>query len=538
MSSPPEAHHAPMKEDDYSGNQFNDNNNNNNTNNNNNNNNNNNQENYQFRQDQYYNLDAKGDTAPIGNSFEEIFPDDKPHYNDWPFTIIFLITCCGFVAIAGLVLHGWASSSDAGSTIYNSTSTGTLNSNAAILLVFACVIALIFSYIGFITCQKWPKKFIYIGMIVNIVSGLGTAIMYLSLRYWSAGIVFLVMTCITAWCYWGMRSRIPLSVEILTTVMDVIKWYPTTLFASFLGTLVAGAFGFFFSLVIAASYMKYDPKQQNSEACAAGGGGCSYSKLIGVLVVVFFCGYYISEVIKNVLHTTIAGVYGCWYYMAKSDQGPPKRPLWGSFKRSITYCFGSICFGSLIVSLIETARSTLQLIRNTIVSDSQWATIGFFIIDLIIGFINWLAQYFNHYAYAFIACYGKNYIRSAKETYHMLREKGIDALINDNLIGIALGFYSLFVAYMSALFAYLYLRFTTPSYNSNGSYTAPLVAFSFVIALQLSNIVNETIKSGDATFFICLGNDPEVFMKSYPDRFDRIVKNYPDVLHKLSHQNV
>ncbi|OBA26351.1 DUF580-domain-containing protein [Hanseniaspora valbyensis NRRL Y-1626] len=506
-----------------------------------NNNNNNNNNDYQFRQDEQYDLKHEGEGAPIGGStVDELFPQEKPHWNDWPFIILFLIVLGGFIVISGIVFNYWNSnSSDYGSsTIYGNTSS-TLNSNAAVGLIFSVAISVVLTCVGFIICRIHPRSFIICGIIFNIACGLGTAIMYLALKYWSAGIVFLVFTLFSAWCYWGMRSRIPLSVEILTVVMDVIKWYPLILLVAFIGACVAAGFSFWFALVITATYMRFDPKGNNGQTCdSSSTGSCSYSKLIGVMVVVFFCGYYITEVIKNIIHVSVSGVYGCWYYMAKSDQGPPKRPIWGSFRRAVTYCLGSICFGSLIVSILETIKATLNLVKNTVLQNSQWGQIGMIVINIIFSIINWMAQYFNHYAYSFIAIYGKPYLRAAKETYHMFREKGIDALINDNLINVAIGFYATFTAYIATLFTYLFLRFTKPDYNSNGDYTAPLMAFSFLISIQIVNIVNETIRSGTATFFICLGNDPEVFMHSYRDRFDRIFNAYPQVLQKLTHQNV
>lgn len=497
----------------------------------------------QFRQDQYYNLNSKSDGAPI-ESFAEAFPtenDNKPKFNDWPFTVFFILTVCAFIVISSITLRAWAQTySSNGAGIYSDYNTGTMNTNSAILLVFAAVIALVIAFCGFVLCRMFPKFFIYCGMIVNIVAGLGTAVMYLSLRYWSAGIVFLVFTAITALCYWGMRSRIPLSVAILKTVIDAMKKCPQTMFVSFVGTLFATGFSVLFSLVLVATYIKYDPKSSN-EGCQVSGGGCSNSKLIGILVLVFFCGFYISEVIRNVIHCTVSGVFGCWYYMSKSDQGMPRWPAFGSLKRSLTYSFGSICFGSIVVSLIETLRTVINIIRQSVTANGNGgiaAQIGFMILGWLIGFLKWLASYFNHYAYCFIALYGKPYLRAAKETWYMLREKGIDALINDNLINIALGLYSMFASYLTALFAFLFLRFTNPSYNSTGGFNAPLIAFSFLLALQITNIANETIRSGTATFFVALGNDPEVFHASYPDRFDEIFKAYPDVLKKLSHHNV
>ncbi|CAD6643680.1 XXYS1_4_G0030930.mRNA.1.CDS.1 [Saccharomyces cerevisiae] len=498
---------------------------------------------YHFRQDQYYNLNSKTSGAPIG-SFDEAFPtenDNKPRWNDWPFTIFFLCTVGGFIAIAAITLRAWSQTySSTGSGIYDGVNTGTLNTNAAILLVFVCIIALVFSVLGLTLCRIFPKQFIYCGMIINLVASLGTAIMYMSLRYWSAGIVFLVFTFMTAWCYWGMRSRIPLSVAVLKVVVDAMKKCPQIFFVSFVGALVASAFGFLFSAVIVATYIKYDPNSSNG-GCDVSGGSCSHSKLIGVLVVVFFCGYYISEVIRNVIHCVISGVFGSWYYMSKSDQGMPRWPAFGALKRAMTYSFGSICFGSLLVALIDLLRQVLQMIRKDVTSSGggQIAIqILFIVFDWIIGFLKWLAEYFNHYAYSFIALYGKPYLRAAKETWYMLREKGMDALINDNLINIALGLFSMFASYMTALFTFLYLRFTSPQYNSNGAYNGALMAFSFVIALQICNIATEAIRSGTATFFVALGNDPEVFHHSYPHRFDEIFRAYPDVLRKLSHQNV
>lgn len=495
---------------------------------------------YNFRQDQYYNLNAQGEGAPIG-SFEEAFPtDDKPKWNDWPFTIFFLLCVAAFIVVASITLRGWAQTySQTGSGIYNGTDTGTLNTNSAVLLVFAVVLALVFSFLGILLCRLYPKFFIYCGMVVNIVAGLGTAIMYLALRYWSAGIVFLVFTLMTAFFYWQMRSRIPFSVAVLKTVIDAMKKCPQTLLVSFIGTIVAGAFGVLFSAVIVATYIKFDPKENNA-GCDVNGGGCSNSKKIGLLVLVFFCGYYISEVIKNVIHCTVSGIYGCWYYMSKSDQGMPRWPALGSWRRAMTYSFGSICFGSLIVALIETLKQIINLARQSLIGNGNGAAaqIGFMILGWIVNFLQWLASYFNHYAYAFIALYGRPYLKSAKQTWYMLREKGMDALINDNLINVALGLYTLFASYMSALLAFLYLRFTQPAYNSSGSFNAPLIAFSFLIAMQISNIANETIRSGTSTFFVALGNDPEVFHASYPERFDEIFRAYPDVLKKLSHQDV
>ncbi|OBA19131.1 protein PNS1 [Metschnikowia bicuspidata var. bicuspidata NRRL YB-4993] len=467
-------------------------------------------------------------------TFDEAFKIEKPKYNDIAFAIFFLLVVAGFVAVAGITLHAMSQVySQQGGSIYSSLSSFTLNSNTAILFGFVVVIAVVLSFLLILFARLHAKFFITTGLILNVLFGVGTAIYYFVAGYYSAAIVFLVFALLAAWFYWSCRSRIPFSATVLEITIDVMKRYKSTLVTSLIGIIVSGAFSALFSMVLVATYMKYSPDIGNP-GCDIDGGSCSQSTLIGVLVFVFFAGYYISEVIRNIIHVTIAGVYGTWYYLANSDQGEPKYPALGAFKRAMTYCFGSICFGSLIVSIIQLIRGLVRILRNNAFGDGNvCAGCGFLILDFIIGIIEWMVKYFNHYAYIYIALYGKNYIASAKETFQLIRFKGMDALINDCFVNTSIQLYSLFVAYVNALFAYLYLKFTEPEYNSSGSYYAPIIAFTFLISGQITRVSLTVIESGISTFFVALARDPEVFQMTNRDRFDEIFRNYPQVLQKI-----
>jgi hypothetical protein len=54
----------------------------------------------------------------------------------------------------------------------------------------------------------------------------------------------------------------------------------------------------------------------------------------------------------------------------------------------------------------------------------------FCIIGCLLSLIEWLVEFFNKYAYIHIALYGKAYIPAAKDTWHMMKDRGIDALVN------------------------------------------------------------------------------------------------------------
>merc|ERR1712098_563008 len=115
----------------------------------------------------------------------------------------------------------------------------------------------------------------------------------------------------------------------------------------------------------------------------------------------------------------------------------------------------------------------------------------------------------------------------------LIRFKGMDALINDCFINTSLHLYSIFVAYLVALLAYLYLKFTEPAYNSEGTYYAPVIAFAFLIAGQITRVALVVLDSGVSTFFVALAKDPEVFQMTNRNRFDEVFRNYPQVLQKI-----
>jgi len=93
-------------------------------------------------------------------------------------------------------------------------------------------------------------------------------------------------------------------------------------------------------------------------------------------------------------------------------------------------------------------------------------------------------EFFNRYAYIEIALYGKSYINAARDTWRLFKDRGIDALINDSLVGMTLTWGAYVIGISSSLFGYLYLRYTHPAYNDGGDYTPIVVFFAFIIGAQ------------------------------------------------------
>jgi hypothetical protein len=59
-------------------------------------------------------------------------------------------------------------------------------------------------------------------------------------------------------------------------------------------------------------------------------------------------------VVKNTVHVTVAGAVASWYF--KADASPAEATK-NALKRATTTSFGSICFGSLLIAVVQFLRA-------------------------------------------------------------------------------------------------------------------------------------------------------------------------------------
>lgn len=478
--------------------------------------------------------------------FAQAFRVERPRWNDlWAGILVrltyflphkqplilpqFLIVLFGFTVVSGISLNGYVSTKGFnGGGIYGSQNDFGLSTNTMVLFAFILCVAIVLSYGYVYLARVFTKQFIYLTGILNIVLGFATAIYMLSRRYYSGGIVFLLFSIFAIICFISWIPRIPFSVLMLQTSIDVSKTYGHVYLVSLLGGLLATVFGAWYTVTLVAVYVKYEPSGNGSNpACSNGAGGCSTAKVIGLIAFITFAMYWISEWLKNTLHTTIAGVYGSWYFCSRN---PPRGATRGALRRSLTYSFGSVSLGSLIVAIINFLRQICSIAQAQ--SESEGNILGyalFCVLGCIISLLDWAVQFINRYAFCHIALYGKPYFASASATWRMIKDRGIDALINECLVSPVLTMGATFVAYVCALLAYCYVIFTSPAYNRDGAYTPVIVAFAFLVGLQIANVFTTPLASGVDTIFVSTAFDPEVLIRDHPDLYARMVAVYPHV---------
>ncbi|KAK0225683.1 plasma-membrane choline transporter-domain-containing protein [Armillaria fumosa] len=461
-----------------------------------------------------------------GNRFKP-----KKKVNDPIFLVLFILQFIGFAVVSGIALQSWVAEGGLGGGLgkggVSSGSDFTLNWSTVYLLLLVTGAALLLSTAYLLLTRAFTKQIMHITLILSIALSIGIAVYYWITKYWSGAIIFTVIALLSVLSYWGFRSRIPLASLLLQVVMDVSKHHKSVYVVAFSALILQAALAVWYTFTVIATYAKWTP---GGPSCPS--SLCSGSKVAGLIFYETFSFLWTSQVIGNVSLATLAGgPFGSWYYFGPRQLGEmPKHPTLSAFGRASTLSLGSIAFGSLIVTILELIRLILNAVRNNASQDGHPVEACLACCAACcIGCIENLVEYFNRYAYIEIALYGKSYITAAKDTWTLFKDRGIDALVNDSLVGMTLTWGAYAVGLLSTLFSYLYIRITAPSYNTDGQYTAPILLFSFLIGVQCSLTLSSVIEAGVSTIFVGLGEDPQVLAIRAPELFGLIASTYPHV---------
>ncbi|KIJ55624.1 hypothetical protein M422DRAFT_151670 [Sphaerobolus stellatus SS14] len=464
----------------------------------------------------------------------------KKRVNDPIFLIFFILQFLGFIALSAIVLRTWVQEGGLGGGVgggTNGSNTGTsitLDQHTVYLLLFVVAAALVFSAFYLMLVRAFTKIILHVTLLMSIAFNIGICVYYWIIRYYSGAIIFTVIALFSLLSYWGFRHRIPLATLFLQVTMDIAKHHISVYVVGLCALFLQGAMSVWFTFTAIATYTKYTP---GNPSCSTG-TSCSSGTVAGLIFFELFSYLWTSQVIGNVALATLAGgPYGAWYYFG--PRGPygemPPHPTISAFIRASTLSLGSIAFGSLIVTILEVVRTLLRTARHAADNDGNPALACLACCaECLIGFIEGLVQYFNRYAYIEIALYGKAYIPAAKDTWRLLSDRGITAIVNDSLVSMgesaALTWGGYIVGLLCSLFGYLYLRLSHPAYNANGQYTAPVILYSFVIGLTCSLTLSSSIEAGVSTIFVGLGEDPQVLAIRSPELFEMIRETYPNVV--------
>ncbi|KAJ3210950.1 putative choline transporter, neither null mutation nor overexpression affects choline transport [Entophlyctis luteolus] len=460
---------------------------------------------------------------------------ERRRFNDFWATLLFAAFVGAFIVLAVFSVPyvitslrtGQFDFPGTGSTASTSTATTGISASEIGALLGASVgVGLAFSLGYFFLMLNFPAALIKFSYFLNVCLLLGLAAYFLYLRIWVAGVIYAVFGILVGLSYYWLRHRIPFSALVLETVCKITFKFSGTLWVAFGGVLVAACFSVLW-LTTAVGFLELATAKNLSDVL-----------LIVVIVLSLFVSFWFNEVVRNTVHTTVCGTFASYYFLGIQQPNstevtlPTRNVTAKSLGRAITTSFGSICFGSLLVSIIRTLRYLAQVAQNDAAQDGNFlCCVVACCMNCILSCLADILDFFNKYAYTEIAIYGKPYCDAGRDTWNLIKYKGIDLIINDSMIGNVLGMGSLFAALLCAFAGYLYVDLNH-GLGTLGSGVGVYVVVCLVSAFiggWLFLVLLEVVESGTSATFVCLAEDPATIQRQLPTLFREAQDRFPQV---------
>lgn len=93
----------------------------------------------------------------------------------------------------------------------------------------------------------------------------------------------------------------------------------------------------------------------------------------------------------------------------------------------MTTSFGSICFGSFLVALIQTLRQMANQARD----QGGELQILLCIAECLLACLASIVEYFNKWAFIYVGIYGMSYLKAGKSVFELFQNRGWEAIIAD-----------------------------------------------------------------------------------------------------------
>jgi len=249
--------------------------------------------------------------------------------------------------------------------------------------------------------------------------------------------------------------------------------------------------------------------------------GTMYVMGEGALFLFLVSFYWTHQVMQNTVHVTTAGVVGTWWFQPNEANSACSAALRDSFVRATTFSFGSICFGSLLVAIVQALRQLNHMTR-----DDENCDILNCIIDCILGCLESIIEYLNKWAYVYVGLYGYSYLEAGKNVMALFEHRGWTTIITDDLVDNVLLMVSVCIGLVTGLVGII-ASYSFSNYLDFNN--IPLAGFviGFLVGLVVGSVLMSVIGSSVDTVIVCYAEAPNEFQTNHPELSNQMRETWP-----------
>ncbi|KAL9186603.1 hypothetical protein ACHAXT_005841 [Thalassiosira profunda] len=376
-----------------------------------------------------------------------------------------------------------------------------------LLLGISAVIALVLSTLTLGFMIRHAELLIKFALVFNIVATAVFAIGSLFLSAFAAltGIFLFALTCYYAYVVWG---RIPFAACNLVAATTAVRANLGLAFFAYNNLIIMVGWSMWWMVAFTSTVYI-------TSGCD-GQGNCE-NEPSGFLVFALLLSYYWTfQVIKNVVHVTVAGTVGTWWFVPTEASSCCSHAVRDSFVRSVTTSFGSICMGSLLVAIVEASK---QMVRNLRESEDGGGVL-LCLAECLLSCLQDILEYFNTWAFVFVGLYGYTFLESGKNVINLFKTRGWTTIITDTLAQGVLGMLSAAVGLITGLVALGIAHGKGMVFGDELGASAAAFFIGFILGMGLTSTLMTLVSSAVNTVIVCYAEAPMEFQQNHPKLSD------------------
>lgn len=328
------------------------------------------------------------------------------------------------------------------------------------------------------------------------------------------GLLSFLCGCCYARIVW---SRIPFAAANLKTGLTAVNQNFGLIFVAYFLVVLALGYTAVWALCMIGVYDVAGDclveKDDAGEDITEDEDDCEKQINAGYMVLLLVAFFWAQQVIQNTIQVTVAGTIGSWWFTPNESKSCCGSAVTSSLCRATTTSFGSICFGSLIVAIIETLRVMIESARR----DQDGIILC--ILDCCISCLQNMVEYFNKWAYIYVGLYGYSYLKAGKNVMTLFRERGWQTIITDDLISNTILLASFVSAGLTGVVGITIDAVKDDWLSGTFEDDAQTVAFltAFIIGLVMSTIMLSVVASAVNAVIVLFAEAPAEFETGHPE---------------------
>ena len=441
----------------------------------------------------------------------------QPEYRDAPFAIAFLLhlgLVFFFAVTRGVSAFGEYNTSGENNTSgdYGEENNHPENpSSISVVLwlaLFACAVSIGISALSLKVMMHHAETLIQASLIGSCCfMGVISVLFLVSGAVWFS-VGWALFSLWSAWYAKRVWVRIPFASSNLRTALSAIQTNGGVCAVAYGVAGLAVLWTMVWSLAVVGVTYKHNDESS-----------CDTTNCNNWNVPLFFCMllsfYWTIQVFQNILHVTVSGVVGTWWFAPHDALSVFSPAIVDSFRRATTYSFGSICMGSLLVSIIQAMETMVR-------SAKKYNRGGLLtcLLECILSLLARIAIYFNRWAYCYVGLYGFDYISSGRKAMELFRAKGWTTIITDDLVHLSLRLVVVVVGALSGFLGMLIARAT--GWTSSGF----VFVSCFLIGLSMATILMNVVLSAVDTVIVAFAEAPGEFQTHHPALSSNMIQKW------------